>query len=136
MNDYQVSALGQGLIFIVVLLIAFFVYYFSSQNREWYQRLLVSIYPAIFILGEVYALIASSFYEKGSWENGIYVPTQMGANLTYILYGIFSLGVVMALYSIIYFKGDKLYKFIIVPACIVAFVLFFIAGMTLTRDWI
>ena len=136
MNEYQSSALEQGIIFVVILLAASLILFISSKNKSLIQRILVSSYPAIFVLGEIYALIASTYYVQGSWDNGSYVSTESGTILKYILYGIFIAGITLGVYSSSKFEGNKYLKLIIIPVLLVSFILFFIAGMTLTRDWI
>jgi len=135
-NEYQTDAFGQAAIFVVLLMAASCLYFYASHNKPIAKRLLVSAYPLIFIVGEVYALIGSSYYESGSWVGGEYVSTSIGAILNNGLVAIFAFGLAMAAYTSFRFEGAKILRWLAVLVIPVAALLFFISGMTLTRDWV
>jgi hypothetical protein len=121
---------------MALLFVAFALYFLASKNESFSKRLLVSAYPLVFILGELFALVGSSYYERGSWESGRYVRTDTGSALVYGLYAIYCVGIVMGVYTTSSFVGSVAFKWLIVLVIPVAALLFFVSGMTLTRDWI
>ena len=136
MSEYQLSAFGEAAIFVALMILVSALYFFTSRNEPFSKRLLVSAYPLIFVLGELYALVASSYYERGSWESGSYIQTPISASLEYGLYGIYSLGLVMGIYASFKFLGPAFCKWLIILVLPIAALLLFISSMTLTRDWL
>ncbi len=136
MDEYQISALREGSILIIIMIGASCIYFASSKNTGIRQRILVSMYPMLFLLGEIFALVGSNYYERGSWLNGEYVRTDTGEILTLLHSMIFISGILMSIYTFAKFEGDKLTKFLALPVYFAALLLWFISGMTLTRDWL
>jgi len=136
MNDYQIDVVEYGVSPSLILVVVTLLLFRASRNVGTFKRLLVSAYPMVFVLGEVFSLVASSYYERPIWNGSASVHPEVSLILNRILNSIYILGVIMAVYSIVKFEGYKIFKYLIVPTFIVAVWLVFISSMTLTGDWI
>ena len=136
MDAYQISALKQGSILIIIMIGASLIYYFSSTNEKLYQRILVSAYPMIFVSGELFALIGSAYYDRNSRFSGAFEYTKVGDVYVLILNLIFIIGGLFSLYTFSSFKGDRLTQYLAIPVYLAAIGLWFISKMTLIRDWL
>ena len=136
MNEYQITALKYALAPIIMLFIFAYTYFALSDNESLWQKFIVSSHPLTFVFGYCFALIGSRYYERGNWESGEYVNSASGDLLGNILIGIYLAGALMSLYSTYKYKGGKITKLLIIPTYLVALILLFISGMTLSRDWL
>ena len=136
LNEYQVSALSQAMLSIIVLLSCSICYFVLSKNKTIISKLLICSPPSIFVIAEIYALIASSYYVKGDWSDGKYIPTDSGDILTNIFLFIYILGIIGMVYAFKNYKGRHIAHLLLIPTIFFAAYLYLIAGMTLTRDWL
>ena len=135
LSEYQVSALSQAMFPIIVLLSCSICYFVLSKNKTIINKLIISSYPSVFIVAEIYALIASSYYVKGDWIEGKYIQTENGELLTNIFLFIYILGIVGMVYTFRKYNGRHIAHLLLIPTIFCAAYLYLIAGMTLTRDW-
>jgi len=135
-SGYKVEAFMEALPFLLLLLAFSTAYFLLSRNNKWLTRLLVSSHCLIFILGNIFSVVGSDYYVRGHWENGELIHTSIGKLLNNALLGIFACGLIAVLYSFWKFEGNKYVHLLSIPILIVAFLVLFISGMTLTKDWI
>lgn len=136
LNHYQSSALSEALFSLVVLIICSISYFVLSKNEKLIQKVLISSPPVIFVLAYLFALIGSSYYIKGDWVSGEYIQSEIGSILSNIFVGIFIVGYIMLAYTLRYYKGSYKAHLLLIPIILMGAALFFIGGMTLTKDWL
>ncbi len=134
-SGYKVHAFVEALPIVVLLIGCSAIYFGLSKNTNMLKRIMVSSHCLIFIIAEIFAVFASDYYERGHWNNGEYVPTDMGSALGNVQIGLFILGLMAIAYSLWRFKGDKRTHILILPILILAGFLYLLAGMTLSHDW-
>jgi hypothetical protein len=120
---YQIFAIGQAGLVLLVPAAVSLGYYFSSRTH--YHRLLWSGHGVILLLAFAYAIAISPWSANGNWTFAVWPY--------WVLLGLF---VVSVIYSLIWFQGHRavhLLQLVLLPSAVW---IWFIGTMTITHDWI
>lgn len=125
LTNYQMFAIGQFGVFLIFPVIVMLIYWRSSLNEVFYEKILVSSQGIFLLVSCVYAISVSPYTNVENWRSWA-----LFYDAIFILFSLSSI------YTLIKFKGNKnihLLQALLIPN---AGIIWLIGGMTLTHDWL
>ena len=123
LTDYQLSALGQIWVVLLVPTITPFLYWFYSKNQI-VLRAITSSHGAILLSAFFYAVAVSPRTGFNNWESWI-IPF-------YMLLFVYVISIVVSLFK---FKGNRWVHIALTLELPSAFLIWLVGTMTITHDW-
>lgn len=124
LNSYQYYSIGEAWFLLTILIVVSALYWWRSRNIG-LSRLAVGCSGVFVVLAYCYAVIISPVSGDENWKVLIWPFNIM-----------IGLGIVLVVYSMIKFKGNRIIHLLHMVQLPCFFFLWFLGGMTITHDWL